>query len=60
MNKKYSWWIYVAGVFVIWSVVILIAWQTISTNRFHNVLIFSCGWLISLIFASLAREFFKK
>lgn len=59
MIKKYPYWNYVVGVFVVWAVVLLIAWQFISTSRFHKVLIFSCGWLVGLLFASLARKFFK-
>lgn len=57
--KKYPYWIYVVGVFVIWAIVLLITWRTVSPNRFHNVLIFSSGWLAGLLFASLARKFFK-
>ncbi len=59
MDKKYPYKVYVIGVFVVWAIVLLMSWQLISTNRFHNVLIFSCGWLIGLLFASLARKFFK-
>jgi hypothetical protein len=57
--KKYPYWVYVVGVFVVWAVVLLIAWQSISTIRFHNLLVFSCGWLVGLLFACLARKFFK-
>lgn len=57
--KKYPYWYYVIGVFVVWAIVLLITWQSLSTNRFHDVLIFSCGWLIGLLLATLARKFFK-
>jgi len=59
MIKKYPYWYYVVGVFVVWAIVLLITWQFLTAHRFHDVLIFSCGWLLGLLFASLARKFFK-
>jgi len=57
--KKYPYWIYVVGVFVAWAIALLIAWWSISTPRFHNVLIFGCGFLLGVLAASFARKFFK-
>ena len=59
MIKKYPYWIYVVGVFVVWAIVLLIAWNYISTSRFHGVLIFCCGFLLGVLAASLARKVFK-
>lgn len=50
---------YTAGVFAVWAIVLLLAHILISASRFHNVLIFGCGWLVGLLFASLARNFFN-
>jgi len=59
MNKKHPYYIYVVGVFLAWAVVLLVAWQTISASRFHNVLIFGSGFLLGVLAASLARKVFK-
>ena len=59
MTKRYPYWIYVVGVFVAWAVVLLLAWRLISHNRFHNVLIFGCGFLLGVLAASLARKVYK-
>jgi hypothetical protein len=59
MIKKYPYWVYVVGVFVAWAIVFLLAWRLISPNRFHNVLIFGCGFLLGVLGASLARKVYK-
>ncbi len=47
------------GVFVAWAIVILIAHHYISTSRFHNLLVFGCGFLLGVIGASIARKVYK-
>jgi hypothetical protein len=59
MMKKYPYWVYVVGVFIVWAVVLLIARETISANRFHGLLIFGCGFLVGVLGASLARKVYK-
>jgi len=59
MIKKYPYWIYVVGVFVAWAIVLLIARNFISSSRFHNLLIFACGFLLGVLGASLARKVYK-
>jgi len=59
MIKKYPYWLYVVGVFVAWAIVLLIVRNFISSSRFHNVLIFGCGFLIGVLAASLARKVYK-
>jgi hypothetical protein len=59
MIKKYPYWIYVVGVFVAWSVVLLLTWRLINASRFHNVLIFGSGFLLGVLAASLARKVYK-
>jgi len=57
--KKYPYWIYVFGVFVAWAIVLLIARHNISSNRFHNLVIFACGFIIGVLGASIARKVYK-
>jgi hypothetical protein len=59
MIKKYPYWVYVVGVFVVWAIVLLVLRNYISSIRFHNVLIFACGFLIGVLAASLARKVYK-
>ena len=59
MTKRYPYWVYVVGVFVAWSIVLLMAWKLISPSRFHNVLIFGGGFLLGVLAASLARKDYK-
>jgi hypothetical protein len=59
MIKKYPYWIYVVGVFVAWAIVLLIVRNFITSSRFHNVLIFACGFLLGVLAASLARKVYK-
>ena len=59
MIKRFSYWVYVVGVFVAWAIVLLIARNTISSSRFHNLLIFGCGFLLGILAASLARKVYK-
>jgi len=59
MIKKYPYWIYVVGVFVTWAIVLLVVRNFISSSRFHNVLIFGCGFLVGVLAASLARKVYK-
>jgi hypothetical protein len=59
MIKKYPYWIYVVGVFEAWTIVLLIARNFISSSRFHNLLIFGCGFLLGVLAASLARKVYK-
>lgn len=59
MAKKYPYWMYVAGVFIAWAIVLLLAWQLISASRFHGVFIFGCGFMLGVLGASLARKFFE-
>ena len=59
MIKKYPYWIYVVGVFVVWAIVLLVVHHFISASRFHNVLIFACGFLIGVLAASIARKVYK-
>jgi glucan phosphoethanolaminetransferase (alkaline phosphatase superfamily) len=57
--KKYPYWIYVVGVFVTWAIVLLIVRNFISSSRFHDVLIFCCGFLLGILGASVARKVYK-
>ena len=59
MIKKYPYWIYVVGVFVAWAIVLLIVRNLISSSRYHNVLIFGCGFLLGVLAASLARKVYR-
>ena len=59
MIKKYPYWIYVVGVFVVWGIVLLLARKFMSANRFQNVLIFGSGFLLGVLAASLARKVYK-
>jgi hypothetical protein len=59
MIKRYPYWVYVVGVFVAWAIVLLVVRQFISSSRFHNVLIFGCGFLVGVLAASLARKVYK-
>jgi hypothetical protein len=59
MIKRYPYWVYVVGVFVTWAIVLLVVRQFISSSRFHNVLIFGCGFLVGVLAASLARKVYK-
>ena len=59
MIKKYPYWLYVVGVFVAWAIVLLVTRNFISSNRFHNLLIFGCGFLVGVLGASLARKVYK-
>lgn len=59
MIKKFPYWVYVVGVFVVWAIVLLVTWRTISADRFHDVLIFGCGFLIGVLATSLARKVYR-
>lgn len=59
MVKRYPYWVYVVGVFVAWAIVLLFTWRLASTDRFHKVLIFGCGFLLGVLAASLARKVYK-
>lgn len=59
MIKRYPYWVYVVGVFIAWTIVLLIAWNFVSSNRFHGLLIFGCGFLLGVLGASLARKVYK-
>jgi hypothetical protein len=59
MVKKYPYWRYVVGVFVVWAIVLLVVHNFITSTRFHNVLIFACGFLLGVLSASLARKVYK-
>jgi hypothetical protein len=59
MYKKYPYWVYVLGVFVAWSIVLLVASQFLSSHRFHDLVIFACGFLLGVLGASLARKIYK-
>jgi hypothetical protein len=59
MTKKYPYWLYVVGVFVAWAIVLVWARNSISSSRFHGVLIFGCGFLLGVLAASLARKVYK-
>lgn len=59
MIKRYPYWVYVVGVFVVWTMVFLITWRSLSTSRFHGVLIFGCGFLLGVLAASLARKIYR-
>ena len=57
--KRYPYWIYVVGVFVAWAVVLLAVRPFVSSSRFHDALIFACGFLLGVLAASLARKVFR-
>jgi hypothetical protein len=59
MVKRYPYWVYVVGVFVAWAIVLLFTWRLASTDRFHKVFIFGCGFLLGVLAASLARKVYK-
>jgi hypothetical protein len=59
MSKKYPYWFYVVGVFIAWIIVLLVAWNYLSTARFHNLLIFGSGFLFGVIGSSIARKVYK-
>lgn len=59
MTKRQPYWIYVAGVFVAWAVVLLISWRTLSPHKFHDVVIFCAGFLLGVTGASIARKVYK-
>ena len=59
MIKRYPYWVYVVGVFVAWTIVLLVARNFISSSRFHNLVIFACGFLLGVLGASLARKVYK-
>jgi hypothetical protein len=59
MIKKYPYWVYVVGVFVVWALVLLVGHHFISTRRFHNLVIFASGFLVGILAASLARKVYK-
>lgn len=57
--KKQPYWHWVAGTSVVWIIVLLIAWRTMSAYRFHNLLIFFGGWIFGVLGASIARKVYK-
>lgn len=59
MIKRYPYWVYVVGVFVVWAVVLVVIHQFVSAARFHNALIFGCGFLAGVLGASIARKVYK-
>lgn len=59
MIKKYPYWVYVVGVFVAWAIVLGVAHIYVSSGRFHNLVIFACGFLLGVLGASLARKVYK-
>jgi hypothetical protein len=59
MVKRYPYWVFVVGVFVAWAIALLIAWKLNRADRFHNVLILACGFLLGVLAASLARKVYK-
>lgn len=59
MIKKFPYWIYVVGVFVVWAIVLLVARGFLSSSRYHNLLIFASGFLLGVLAASLARKVYK-
>ncbi len=59
MVKRFPYWVYVVGVFVAWAIVFLVTWRKLDAHRFHEVLIFGCGFLIGVLAASLARKIYK-
>jgi hypothetical protein len=59
MIKRYPYWVYVVGVFVAWAIVLVVTRNFISSSRFHNLLIFGCGFLFGVLGASLARKVYK-
>ncbi len=58
-TKKYPYWIYPVGVIVVWLLVLLTARDFLSVNRFHNLFIFACGFLVGVLGASIARKVYK-
>jgi hypothetical protein len=59
MIKKFPYWVYVVGVFVAWTIVLLVAQKFLSSSRFHGLFIFGCGFLVGVLGASLARKVYK-
>lgn len=57
--KRYPYWFYVVGVFVAWTIVLLFAWRLLNASKFHQVLIFGCGFVLGVLAASLARKVYK-
>lgn len=50
---------YVVGVFIAWAIVLLVTRNFLSSNRYHNVLIFGSGFLLGVLAASLARKVYR-
>lgn len=59
MTKRYPYSVYVVGVFIAWAIVLLVALELLSTNKFHNILIFGSGFMLGVLGASLARKVYK-
>jgi len=59
MIKKYPYWVYVIGVFAVWTIILLVTRYFISSTRFHNLFIFASGFLLGVLGASLARKIYK-
>jgi hypothetical protein len=59
MARRFPYWVYVVGVFVVWAVVLLIASMSLSASKFRGVLIFGCGFLLGVVGASIARKVYK-
>ena len=59
MYKKYPYLMYVVGVFVAWAIVLLVTRNSISSSRYHGVLIFGSGFMLGVLAASLARKIYK-
>ena len=57
--KRYSYWVYVLGVFVAWAIVLPLAWLYLSAGRFDHLLIFAGGFLLGVLAASLARKIYR-
>jgi hypothetical protein len=59
MIKKYPYWHYVVGVFVVWAIVLLVAHHFLTNSRFDGLLVFGCGFLLGVLGASLARRVYR-
>ena len=58
-TKKYPYWVHILGAFVVWAIVLLVGQHFISTHRFHNLLIFACGFWFAILWVSIVRKFYK-
>jgi len=55
MNKYRNYWVYSAGCFVVWGVILAVKATSGSSSTKHTVLMIFAGWCIGWVSTTIAR-----